>query len=676
MKEDKKIEEIQKHSIKQIIKRSLVVLIGNILGFIILYYTKTGIEFSNLEHLVFFIIILSILNSLLWTILTKFFMPFLIYTLGFGTLVMNTILLYVLDLTFPGIYLSDFAIVIAPITLSIITTGLSTILTVDDDTSYYRAVIRNSLKRRKKERKKYPGLIIIEIDGLSKKILEEAISKGNMPTLESWIKNKSHLIKKWETDLSSQTGASQAGILHGNNKDLIAFRWVEKENNNKIVESVGISDAPQIEKRISNGNGLLVSNGASRSNLFSGDAKDVIFTYSKIFNLKRSYNSAWFAVYSHPHNFPRILILFLLDIFIEIKSQIKHFIKNINPRIRRGLIYILTRAFANVFMREITTQTLIGDMIVGDIDISYSTYIGYDEVAHHSGINDEDVWLVLRGIDKQIYRLETAAKLSDREYKFVIQSDHGQENGRTFKQRYGIAFEDFVRSFLPEDMTMYSEMSSNEDHFKNTFLPDNSMNQIKEKYNNSLGYIKRYNPSKCTDKKPKSSEIIVLASGNLALIYFTQWNRRLYYEEIVSLFPNLIPGIVNHEGVGFILVNSKKYGGIVIGEKGIYFLEEDRIDGENPLKNFGKNAANHLKRSNNFKNVPDILVNSFYDPESGEICAFEELIGSHGGLGGNQTKPFIMYPSDWKITEDIVGAEKIYSLLKNEAEKLKEEKYE
>lgn len=164
--------------------------------------------------------------------------------------------------------------------------------------------------------------------------------------------------------------------------------------------------------------------------------------------------------------------------------------------------------------------------------------------------------------------------------------------------------------------------------------------------------------------------MIVLGSGNLGLIYLTQWKQRLNYEEIVMLFPNLIPGLVKHSGIGFLLVNSIANGGMVIGENGIYYLDNDKIIGENPLEGFGKNAAMHLKRQNSFNNMPDILVNSFYDSEKDEVCAFEELIGSHGGLGGNQSKPFILYPSEWENPGELIGSESIYHFLKDEISNL------
>ena len=154
------------------------------------------------------------------------------------------------------------------------------------------------------------------------------------------------------------------------------------------------------------------------------------------------------------------------------------------------------------------------------------------------------------------------------------------------------------------------------------------------------------------------------------MIYFTQWDYRLTYEEIVLLFPELIPGLVKHVGIGFILVNSMVNGAMVIGEEGIYYLERDEIVGENPLKDFGDNAAKHLKRHNTFDNMPDILVNSFYDSKTDEVCPFEELNGSHGGLGGGQTRPFILYPHEWGEVEEIIGAEEVYKFFKKEINKL------
>ena len=642
---------------KRNFKRSLIVFIGNVLGIYLICFLGLGVEADYLDDIILLVLFISLINAILWPILTRIAMPFLVLTFGFGTLILNGLLLQFFAPLF-DIEINGAAVIFAPLAMAAVTTILSSLITIDDDSSYYRSVLRDAEKKRKTEIKDYPGVIIVEIDGLAHEVLCEAIRRGDMPTVKEMIDSEDYNLRMWETDLSSQTGASQAGILHGNNEGIVAFRWIEKSNGNQMMQCSGINKVPELEKRISDGNGLLVDNGASRSNLFSGDTDNVIFTFSKIMEFKKLYNKAWYSVFSNPSNFARIIALFLADIIREIYSQILHSVKNIRPRIKRGIAYIPTRAATNVFMREINTATLIGDMMVGDVDVAYSTYLGYDEIAHHSGVRDNDAWYALREMDKQIKHLTDANKYCPRDYQFVIQSDHGQTNGATFTQRYGETFEDFVKSLLPKDMTVFAKLSSDEDHFAGSspFSRDKKKIKKEEKEQQELS----------------DSEVIVLASGNLAMIYLTQWSQRLTYEELNSYFPELIPGIINNEYVGFILVKSQKHGDLAIGKNGTYYLDSGEIEGENPLEGFGNNIVRHLKRTSSFEHTPDILVNSFYDKESDEVCAFEELVGSHGGAGGDQSKPFILYPSSWNVSdEEIIGAENIYKLLKENLAELK-----
>ena len=647
----------QKLTPKRSFKRSLIVFIGNVLGIYLVSFLGLGVTVDQFDDILFLVLFISLINAVLWPILTRIAMPFLVLTFGFGSLILNGLLLQFFAPIF-DIQISDVALILAPLAMAAVTTILSSLITIEDDSSYYRSVLRDAQKKRKNEIKDYPGVIIVEIDGLAYNVLCEAVEKGYMPNIKEMIESDDYNLRMWETDLSSQTGASQAGILHGNNEGIVAFRWIEKANGNQMMQCSGISKVPELEKRISNGNGLLADNGASRSNLFSGDTDNVIFTFSKIMEFKKLYNKAWYSVFSNPSYFARIIALFLADIIREIYSQIMHSVKNIRPRIKRGIVYIPTRAATNVFMREINTSTLIGDMMIGDVDVAYSTYLGYDEIAHHSGVRDNDAWFALREMDKQIKHLTDANKYCPRDYQFVIQSDHGQTNGATFTQRYGETFEDFVKSLLPEDMTIVAKMSSDEDHFAGSspFSRDKKKIKNEEKEQQEL-----------TD-----SEVIVLASGNLAMIYLTQWSQRLTYEELNSYFPELIPGLINNEYIGFILVKSQEHGDLAIGRNGTYFLDSGEIEGENPLEGFGENIVRHLKRTSSFEHTPDILVNSFYDKQADEVCAFEELVGSHGGAGGDQSKPFILYPSSWKVSDDdIIGAENIYKLLKENLAELK-----
>ena len=698
-------------SLKTIITTVLLIL-ANIAAIFGVDYISTDFTIGYWYNSIILVIAMTIANSLLWPILSRFLMKYIILTFGIGLLFVNSLIFYIASLFIPGVSMGVYGALQVPIVMAIATTFITNITNTDYYDRYLKNILKYALQQKTSYKKRYPGLIMLEIDGLSINTFKKAIDKGMMPTVEKWICDKSHELKEWETDLSSQTGASQAGILHGNNKNIVAYRWVEKENNNLIVVSGKLSDSPMIEKRISDGKGLLV-NGISVANMFSGDSENSSLTSSKIRRISKIYTQSLNAVFLDAYNFQRLFVLFLWDIILELKSQIIHWIKNIQPRLRRTIVYAAIRAGANVVLREVTTNILASEILTGNIDTAYATYMGYDEIAHHSGVEDNDVWGVLKQIDLQFSRLQSTIEMSDRDYEILILSDHGQSKGATFKQRYGITLGDYVRRLLPNDLKVYNK-KYNIDHFRDAVMPESKQLEVikdkfydirldlfedteslqnlrgkinkrkpklifeneqylnlRKKYSNSLEYIKKHESTEQSTKKAKDSELIVLGSGNLGLIYLTQWKQRLTYEEIVLLFPELIPGLVKHPGIGFILVNSIVNGGMIIGENGIYFLENDKIIGENPLADFEKNAAYHLKRQNSFENMPDITVNSFYDAEKDEVCAFEELIGSHGGLGGNQSRPFILYPSKWQDPGELVGSQSVYSFLKKEIENLK-----
>ena len=137
----------------------------------------------------------------------------------------------------------------------------------------------------------------------------------------------------------------------------------------------------------------------------------------------------------------------------------------------------------------------------------------------------------------------------------------------------------------------------------------------------------------------------MLGSGNLGLIYLMERPHRLKLEEIRELHPELIPALCSHPHIGFLLVRSAKDGAVAIGASGTRRLSDGHVTGDDPLAGFSPNAEHHLRRTDGFPHVADIMVNSFYDPVTEEGCAFEELISFHGGLGGPQTRPFLLYPA-------------------------------
>jgi hypothetical protein len=160
------------------------------------------------------------------------------------------------------------------------------------------------------------------------------------------------------------------------------------------------------------------------------------------------------------------------------------------------------------------------------------------------------------------------------------------------------------------------------------------------------------------------ANVVVCPSGNLGLIYFADVPGRPTVEQIDERFPDLIDALRSNPWIGYLLVRSREHGPLALGRSGVHYLDTVQIEGDDPLALFGPTATDHLRRLDRFPHRGDIVVNSFYDPATGEVAAFEELVGSHGGLGGWQNQPFLLYPADCPLdSTPIVGAENVFAVL-------------
>ena len=169
-------------------------------------------------------------------------------------------------------------------------------------------------------------------------------------------------------------------------------------------------------------------------------------------------------------------------------------------------------------------------------------------------------------------------------------------------------------------------------------------------------------------KRPKNDvsdrAAVVLGSGNLGLVYLMEEKRRLTLEEIEERHPKLLPALREHPHIGWLLVRSSEHGPVVLGAGGVHCLADGRIEGDDPLATFSPTAPRHVLRTDGFAHVADIMVGSFYDPALEEGCAFEELVCFHGGLGGPQTRPFLLYPATLlPADEPLVGAAAVNEIL-------------
>src|SRR3954469_13445581 len=457
--------------------------------------------------------LIAVLNALLPPVLAALRLPFMLVAGFLLVLVADALLLLIAHEALPGdIHVGSFGdALLASLVMAAASVVLQAILGTNDDDEYSLKVTRRIAKRQgAQERSDVPGIIFLEIDGLALPVLRDALRDGSAPTMARWIADDGYQLAEWETDLSSQTGASQAGILLGSNEDIPAFRWVEKERGLMMVCS-SPADCAEIERRHATGIGLLVDGGTSRGNLLSGEASDMILTVSRA-DAEKQANPGYRAFLSNGFNVTRTIVLFVWEVVLEIIASTRAIRRDVLPRGPRGGSYPFLRGAMCVVVRDLIVFGVLTDMMRGSPAVC-ATFSGYDEAAHHSGILRADTLEALRKLDQQFGRIAEARRFAPRPYEIVVLSDHGQTQGATFKQRNGYGLDELVDRSLDRRVTGIA--GGDEQHAM---------------VGTALEEATGRKPDKPAKNDVSEREVVVLGSGNLGLVYLMEEPRRLTLE--------------------------------------------------------------------------------------------------------------------------------------------------
>jgi uncharacterized membrane protein YvlD (DUF360 family) len=655
-----------------LVKRGVLTLVVATISFAVTAAIMPGISIDSLAAATFAVILVALFNALVRPVLLAIVAPWSLIAMGILVVVMQIVAFFFVVQLAPGVHVDGVITAWASsIVYTIINTTLVSLLGIDRGGSYFGTLVQMMRAKRGVKPTDREGLVIMQIDGLAYPILAGRVRAGSVNTMAGWIRDGTHRLSHWEALLPSMTSASQLGILHGNNDGIPAFRWFERDRQ-KLMVSSNPKDAAEIVARASNGEGLLSNDGVSICNLVTGDATRSYLTTAALAEGSRGLgdSAAFYGFFLSPSQYLRVIALFLGEFAKERYQAFRTRRRGLIPQMHRGYKYAGMRAASNVLLRDVNTSLIIEEMYRG-ANVIYADFTDYDEIAHHSGPERVEAFDALDGIDVAFASIAKAAAEAPRPYRIVVLSDHGQSLGATFKQRYGESLAELIRRLMGGRANVASLGTHGEGSaFVNAFLSEVSGARGASGSVARLALGSRTSSDGLVDVDAKSAKkldlaeegsIAVVGSGNLGLVYFTGNDHRLTLEELESMHPNLVASIAAHPGVSMVLVRSGSRGGVVIGARGARYLDDGRVEGDDPTEPFGPNTLLSLRREDAMEHAPDLLLISQYEPELGEVAAFEELIGSHGGLGGFQTRPFILHPSDWVLDEELpLGAPAIY----------------
>jgi Type I phosphodiesterase / nucleotide pyrophosphatase len=474
-----------------------------------------------------------------------------------------------------------------------------------------------------------PGLLIVQLDGVAEPVLRWAVRAGNLPTIGQWLRSGSHRMRRWHAGLPSTTPAAQAGILHGAAGQIPGFRWYEKDTG-RLMVSNRPRDAAVIERRLSDGRGLLRDGGVSIGNAFSGDAATRLLTVSHAALPGRSARG-WAAFMASPYGFTRAVVLGIGEVITELHQARLQRKRNLQPRVSRSGAFLALRP-ASMLLRDVNVS-LAAEQMARGAPVIYCDLVDYDEVAHHAGPARPESMRQLESLDRMLGVLQRLEPEAARRYHLVVLSDHGQSQGPTFRQRCGETLNEVVERLTAPDRVVAPVAAAEATAAAEPEFPPHPV-----------------------------APLLVVPSGSLALVYLTRYPGRVGRAEIDRAYPRLLDGLARHPGIGLVVVDDD--GPVALGAAGSHRLREGMVTGVDPLLPYGPHARADLLRHQESPHVGDLVLLSALDEATDEVAAFEELVGSHGGLGGWQTEALLVSPAGWPMAGGpLVGPDAVHRLL-------------
>jgi uncharacterized membrane protein YvlD (DUF360 family) len=553
--------------------------------------------------------------------------------------------------------------IIGGIVLAVVGMIISALLGFEDSGALFEGLIERMLGRQRPDLPEdaTTGLVMLEIDGLSYHHIHKAIDEGYMPNVKEMITKEGYVLSHTDCGLPSQTSACQTGILFGDNHDIPAFRWYDKAQGKLFVSG---NDAAEINARYANGQGLL-RDGASINNMMNGDARIALLTASDLRGgtdeQQRARARDIYLLLINPNFFMRVLGLFIGDAFLEIYQYTRDVLADTQPRLNRlHKGYPFIRAATTVFMREVSGFLTLMQIMRGE-PAMYTTWPGYDEVAHHSGPWSKYAFSTLRGFDNFIGIVrEFIETKAPRPYELYLLSDHGQSFGPTFLMRYGYTLKEFIERHMPEGTVIIQTLGGDDGSISmaSTAAELGNVNaqgmggRVGQATAKQMQKAAEYTAEPSADEEAlvKAADVTFCGSGNLGQVYFHAFDHRTTLAELDMAFPGMVEAVIAHEGVGIVVALNDDGEPVAYGKAGAHNLHTGAISGIDPLIPYGdvEKRAWQLRRIADFPSGGDLTIISTIYPD-GSVAALEELIGNHGGMGGEQTDSFLLHPGDMEV---------------------------
>lgn len=471
-----------------------------------------------------------------------------------------------------------------------------------------------------------PGLIMIQIDGLSHEQFQRAIKEGNLPFLNFLLRRERYHTYRMYSGLPSSTPVVQGELFYGLKGFVPAFKFRHKETGHLCVmyEPEGASE---MEKVAQKGEALL-KGGSAYCDIFSGGAEEAHFCASKfgwgVFIKGLNPLSVGLTILCNPLIFLRAAYLLILEFALAVKDAFHGIL------MKKGYFeeihFILTRVSMCILLRELITLGVKIDIARG-LPIIHLNFVGYDDQAHRRGPASKFAHWTLRGIDNAIREIWNAARWSAaRDYDLWIYSDHGQEETLPYTMAYGKTVESAIIDLYQKMATEFS-------------MPIQRAKDAEKRHPQYYGgEYPSLRERRLSLKIPKEKDsVTVTAMGPVGHIYLPENLPEAFKEKFVE-------ALVSSVHIPLVLTLTPDGRVLALTEEGKLFIPEDaaKVLGEDHP--YLKEATEDLAQIIRHLDAGNMAIMGYRKKK--QYISFPVESGAHGGPGPKETDAFALLPPD------------------------------
>jgi endonuclease/exonuclease/phosphatase family metal-dependent hydrolase len=481
------------------------------------------------------------------------------------------------------------------------------------------------------------GLVLIQIDGLSRTQLEKAIKRGRMPFLAKLLRREGYRLHSIYSGMPSTTAAAQGELFYGVKCCIPAFGFRHRESG-QYMKLLIPDCALRVEQALSGMGKGLCEGGSSYSNIYSGGARESHWCASELnaTAMLRGANPAGFlaVVLWNLGSVARLLGLLAVEFVLAIYDAVRGAI--LLRQFRQEFLFVFSRVFACVGLRELITVMSSIDVTRG-LPVVHVNFVGYDEQSHRRGPSSQFAHFSLRGIDNCIKRIWTAAhRSSRRDYDVWIYSDHGQEATVGYVQEQRRSLESALADVLGEEVAGLGGVArpnNRSQHHVGHSLEELLLRRTGTRSERDNG---RGQTSARIAGGP-AGPTFAIAAGPLGHVY-------LAARPDAPAMESMARRLVDRAGIPMVIVADGPGRALAFTPEGRFALPEQGAEVLGSRHAFPEECARDLVVLAHHVDAGDFVLCGWRP--SGQPLSFVSENGAHGGCGAEETHAFGIFPGN------------------------------